>query len=149
MENKKTIKLEESKNYFQKFKEENEDGQIIEIDGYEKDTKVQVKIRMLNLMEVIEKENLPNPLLNAAANLFSGNSGNSNTDIKGLCGLTNFFVKKALIEPKYEDVILTTQQSTAIFSALMSSFDKLKPSFDTKTHNDDIKHSTEVSEKTE
>ena len=90
-------------------------GEVIDLPGFDENTPFNARVKRPSLMELCQKEIIPNSLLAEAQQLFEGDlqKGNLlkyNEVMRKVCEV-------ALVEPKYESVkdILTDEQIVTIF----------------------------------
>lgn len=119
------IKIEDIKKYA--------DGQEVDIPGYELGTMWRVKLKRPSLINLAASGSIPNPLLNAAADLFTkGIKDGSSTGekFKDMASVMRIEAKAALAEPTYQElkdagIELTDSQLLYIHNYVITGVDTL------------------------
>lgn len=99
---------------------------VVELPGWEEDDTIQVKMRRVSLLTLIQQGKLPNELLGMANKIASSGSGfnpgkeRDQEELKKFTDLLHAMAKAALIEPSYDEIVeaagsFTDDQLSAIF----------------------------------
>ena len=109
-------------------------GEIITLPGYSSGDYINIKVRRPSLMEMAATGKIPNPLIDAAARLFTDGidkqkDGESFTELSSVMICV---AKAALVEPTYKQleeagVSLTDQQLMFLYHYITSGVDALRP----------------------
>lgn len=126
-------------------------GQIVELPGFFGDDVFTVRLRRPSLLMLTKSGKIPNALMAAANELFTGKQDNSDpVDISEIMGVLEVICEASMIEPTYKDVLdagltLTDEQYTAIFNFSQRGIRALDP-FRQKSeqHTDSIGVNTTV-----
>lgn len=113
-------------------------GQVVELPGFFSEEPFVVRLRRPSLLALTKSGKIPNALLSAANELFTGNQDKSDpVDLSEIMGVLEVICESALLEPTYKDVVdagltLTDEQYTAIFNFSQRGIKALEP-FRTKS----------------
>lgn len=128
-------------------------GQVVELPGFFSEEPFVVRLRRPSLLALTKSGKIPNALLSAANELFTGKQDKSDpVDLSEIMGVLEVICESALLEPTYKDVVdagltLTDEQYTAIFNFSQRGIKALEP-FRTKSeeHPSPAGIGTEVSQ---
>lgn len=128
-------------------------GQVVELPGFFSEEPFVARLRRPSLLALTKSGKIPNALLSAANELFTGKQDKSDpVDLSEIMGVLEVICESALLEPTYKDVVdagltLTDEQYTAIFNFSQRGIKALEP-FRTKSeeHQSPIGTGTEVSQ---
>lgn len=126
-------------------------GQVVELPGFFSEEPFVVRLRRPSLLALTKSGKIPNALLSAANELFTGKQDKSDpVDLSEIMGVLEVICESALLEPTYKDVVdagltLTDEQYTAIFNFSQRGIKALEP-FRTKSekHQSSTGTGTEV-----
>lgn len=126
-------------------------GQVVELPGFFAEEPFVVRLRRPSLLALTKSGKIPNALLSAANELFTGKQDKSDpVDLSEIMGVLEVICESALLEPTYKDVVdagltLTDEQYTAIFNFSQRGIKALEP-FRTKSeeHKDSVGTGAEV-----
>ena len=113
-------------------------GQVVELPGFFSEEPFVVRLRRPSLLALTKSGKIPNALLSAANELFTGKQDKSDpVDLSEIMGVLEVICESALLEPTYKDVVdagltLTDEQYTAIFNFSQRGIKALEP-FRTKS----------------
>ena len=113
-------------------------GQIVELPGFFSEEPFVARLRRPSLLALTKSGKIPNALLSAANELFTGKQDKSDpVDLSEIMGVLEVICESALLEPTYKDVVdagltLTDEQYTAIFNFSQRGIKALEP-FRTKS----------------
>ena len=108
-------------------------GQVVELPGFFSDEPFVVRLRRPSLLALTKSGKIPNALLSAANELFTGKQDKSDpVDLSEIMGVLEVICESALLEPTYKDVVdagltLTDEQYTAIFNFSQRGIKALEP----------------------
>ena len=128
-------------------------GQVVELPGFFSEEPFIARLRRPSLLALTKSGKIPNALLSAANELFTGKQDKSDpVDLSEIMGVLEVICESALLEPTYKDVVdagltLTDEQYTAIFNFSQRGIKALEP-FRTKSekHPSPTGTGTEVSQ---
>lgn len=128
-------------------------GQVVELPGFFAEEPFVVRLRRPSILALTKSGKIPNALLSAANELFTGKQDKSDpVDLSEIMGVLEVICESALLEPTYKDVVdagltLTDEQYTAIFNFSQRGIKALEP-FRTKSeeHQSPTGNGTEVSQ---
>ena len=128
-------------------------GQVVELPGFFSEEPFVARLRRPSLLALTKSGKIPNALLSAANELFTGKQDKSDpVDLSEIMGVLEVICESALLEPTYKDVVdagltLTDEQYTAIFNFSQRGIKALEP-FRTKSeeHPSPAGTGTEVSQ---
>ena len=126
-------------------------GQVVELPGFFSEEPFVVRLRRPSLLALTKSGKIPNALLSAANELFTGKQDKSDpVDLSEIMGVLEVICESALLEPTYKDIVdagltLTDEQYTAIFNFSQRGIKALEP-FRTKSeeHKDSAGTGAEV-----
>ena len=113
-------------------------GQVVELPGFFSEEPFVARLRRPSLLALTKSGKIPNALLSAANELFTGKQDKSDpVDLSEIMGVLEVICESALLEPTYKDVVdagltLTDEQYTAIFNFSQRGIKALEP-FRTKS----------------
>lgn len=113
-------------------------GQVVELPGFFSEEPFVVRLRRPSLLALTKSGKIPNALLSAANELFTGKQDKSDpVDLSEIMGVLEVICESALLEPTYKDIVdagltLTDEQYTAIFNFSQRGIKALEP-FRTKS----------------
>lgn len=113
-------------------------GQVVELPGFFTEEPFVARLRRPSLLALTKSGKIPNALLSAANELFTGKQDKSDpVDLSEIMGVLEVICESALLEPTYKDVVdagltLTDEQYTAIFNFSQRGIKALEP-FRTKS----------------
>ena len=113
-------------------------GQVVELPGFFSEEPFVVRLKRPSLLALTKSGKIPNALLSAANELFTGKQDKSDpVDLSEIMGVLEVICESALLEPTYKDVVdagltLTDEQYTAIFNFSQRGIKALEP-FRTKS----------------
>lgn len=113
-------------------------GQVVELPGFFSEEPFIARLRRPSLLALTKSGKIPNALLSAANELFTGKQDKSDpVDLSEIMGVLEVICESALLEPTYKDVVdagltLTDEQYTAIFNFSQRGIKALEP-FRTKS----------------
>ena len=113
-------------------------GQIVELPGFFSEEPFVARLRRPSLLALTKSGKIPNALLSAANELFTGKQDKSDpVDISEIMGVLEVICESALLEPTYKEIVdagltLTDEQYTAIFDFSQRGIKALEP-FRTKS----------------
>lgn len=108
-------------------------GQVVELPGFFSEEPFVVRLRRPSLLALTKSGKIPNALLSAANELFTGKQDKSDpVDLSEIMGVLEVICESALLEPTYKDVVdagltLTDEQYTAIFNFSQRGIKALEP----------------------
>lgn len=114
---------------------------IVEISGFEENEKIEVRIKSMSLLTMMNNGKIPNELLGVVQKLFNEGANSKkkkisekdvlsqSDDIKSLTMLMDVACKEVLVEPKFEEIedYLTDVQKTEIFNAAQGPIKQVTP----------------------
>lgn len=110
-------------------------GQIVELPSFADGQPFVARMRRPSLMVLVKSGQIPNALLTAANELFSGGASSFDVDkidmLSDILGICEMIAKASLIEPTYEQIKeagldLSDDQMMAIFSYSQNGVEALK-----------------------
>lgn len=115
---------------------------IVEISGFEENDKIEVRIKSMSLLTMMNNGKIPNELLGVVQKLFNEGINSKkkkisekdilsqSDDIKSITMLMDVACKEVLVEPKFEEIndYLTDVQKTEIFNAAQGPVKQVIPS---------------------
>lgn len=115
---------------------------IVEISGFEENDKIEVRIKSMSLLTMMNSGKIPNELLGVVQKLFNEGINSKkkkisekdilsqSDDIKSITMLMDVACKEVLVEPKFEEIndYLTDVQKTEIFNAAQGPVKQVIPS---------------------
>lgn len=113
-------------------------GQVVELPGFFSEEPFVARLRRPSLLALTKSGKIPNALLSAANELFTGKQDKSDpVDLSEIMGVLEVICESALLKPTYKDIIdagltLTDEQYTAIFNFSQRGIKALEP-FRTKS----------------
>ena len=113
-------------------------GQVVELPGFFAEEPFVARLRRPSLLALTKSGKIPNALLSAANELFTGKQDKSDpVDLSEIMGVLEVICESALLEPTYKDIVdagltLTDEQYTAIFNFSQRGIKALEP-FRTKS----------------
>ena len=113
-------------------------GQVVELPGFFSEEPFVARLRRPSLLALTKSGKIPNALLSAANELFTGKQDKSDpVDLSEIMGVLEVICESALLEPTYKDIVdagltLTDEQYTAIFNFSQRGIKALEP-FRTKS----------------
>lgn len=113
-------------------------GQVVELPGFFSEEPFVARLRRPSLLALTKSGKIPNALLSAANELFTGKQDKSDpVDLSEIMGVLEVICESALLEPTYKEVVdagltLTDEQYTAIFNFSQRGIKALEP-FRTKS----------------
>lgn len=108
-------------------------GQVVELPGFFSEEPFVVRLRRPSLLALTKSGKIPNALLSAANELFTGKQDKSDpVDLSEIMGVLEVICESALLEPTYKDIVdagltLTDEQYTAIFNFSQRGIKALEP----------------------
>lgn len=108
-------------------------GQVVELPGFFSEEPFVVRLRRPSLLALTRSGKIPNALLSAANELFTGKQDKSDpVDLSEIMGVLEVICESALMEPTYKEVVdagltLTDEQYTAIFNFSQRGIKALGP----------------------
>lgn len=108
-------------------------GQVVELPGFFGNDTFVVRLRRPSLLMLTKSGRIPNSLMSAATELFTGKQDNSDpVDISEIMGVLEVICEASMVEPTYKDVLdagltLTDEQYTAIFNFSQRGVKALEP----------------------
>ena len=108
-------------------------GQVVELPGFFSEEPFVVRLRRPSLLALTRSGKIPNALLSAANELFTGKQDKSDpVDLSEIMGVLEVICESALMEPTYKEVVdagltLTDEQYTAIFNFSQRGIKALEP----------------------
>ena len=108
-------------------------GQVVELPGFFSEEPFVVRLRRPSLLALTKSGKIPNALLSAANELFTGKQDKSDpVDLSEIMGVLEVICESALMEPTYKEVVdagltLTDEQYTAIFNFSQRGIKALEP----------------------
>lgn len=113
-------------------------GQVVELPGFFSEEPFVARLRRPSLLALTKSGKIPNALLSAANELFTGKQDKSDpVDLSEIMGVLEVICESALLEPTYKEIVdagltLTDEQYTAIFNFSQRGIKALEP-FRTKS----------------
>lgn len=115
---------------------------VVEISGFEENEKIEVRIKSMSLLTMMNNGKIPNELLGVVQKLFNEGVNSKkkkisekdilsqSDDIKSITMLMDVACKEVLVEPKFEEIedYLTDVQKTEIFNAAQGPVKQVIPS---------------------
>ncbi|UEL47587.1 hypothetical protein [Terrisporobacter hibernicus] len=115
---------------------------VVEISGFEENEKIEVRIKSMSLLTMMNNGKIPNELLGVVQKLFNEGANSKkkkisekdilsqSDDIKSITMLMDVACKEVLVEPKFEEIedYLTDVQKTEIFNAAQGPVKQVIPS---------------------
>lgn len=98
------------------------EGELVELPGFVSDQSFTAKLRRPSIMSMAKSGKIPNALLAAATELFTGKQDkNEPIDLKEITGVIEIVVEASFVEPTYEQIKevgleLTDEQYMAVFN---------------------------------
>lgn len=128
-------------------------GQVVELPGFFSEEPFVARLRRPSILALTKSGKIPNALLSAANELFTGKQDKSDpVDLSEIMSVLEVICESALLEPTYKDIVdagltLTDEQYTAIFNFSQRGVKALEP-FRTKSeeHQSPTGAGTEVSQ---
>lgn len=108
-------------------------GQAVELPGFFTEEPFVARLRRPSLLALTKSGRIPNALLSAANELFTGKKDKSDpVDLSEIMGVLEVICESALLEPTYKDICdagltLTDEQYTAIFNYSQRGIRALEP----------------------
>ena len=108
-------------------------GQVVELPGFFAEEPFVARLRRPSLLALTKSGKIPNALLSAANELFTGKQDKSDpVDLSEIMGVLEVICESALLEPTYKDIVdagltLTDEQYTAIFNFSQRGIKALEP----------------------
>lgn len=108
-------------------------GQVVELPGFFSEKPFVARLRRPSLLALTKSGKIPNALLSAANELFTGKQDKSDpVDLTEIMGVLEVICESALLEPTYKDIVdagltLTDEQYTAIFNFSQRGIKALEP----------------------
>lgn len=115
---------------------------VVEISGFEESEKIEVRIKSMSLLTMMNNGKIPNELLGVVQKLFNEGANSKkkkisekdiisqSDDIKSLTMLLDVACKEVLVEPKFEEIedYLTDVQKSEIFNQAQGPVKQVIPS---------------------
>lgn len=115
---------------------------VVEISGFEENEKIEVRIKPISLLTMMNSGKIPNELLEVVQKLFNEETApkkkkisekdilSQSDDIKSITMLMDAVCNEILVEPKYEEIkdYLTDVQKTEMFNAAQGPIKQVIPS---------------------
>lgn len=115
---------------------------VVEISGFEENEKIEVRIKSMSLLTMMNNGKIPNELLGVVQKLFNEGTNSKkkkisekdiisqSDDIKSLTMLMDVACKEVLVEPKFEEIedYLTDVQKSEIFNQAQGPVKQVIPS---------------------
>lgn len=115
----------------------NKATRVIEIDGFEHDEKIKIRIKSTSMMGMLIVGKIPNSLLSIVNDLFptsqKGKQPNMNElktdDIKLMSQIMDAICDDCMVEPKYQEIkeYMTDSQKTQIMNEAMGVIEQVTP----------------------
>lgn len=115
----------------------NKATRVIEIDGFEHDEKIKIRIKSTSIMGMLIVGKIPNSLLSIVNDLFptsqKGKQPNMNElktdDIKLMSQIMDAICDDCMVEPKYQEIkeYMTDSQKTQIMNEAMGVIEQVTP----------------------
>lgn len=128
----------------------------VDIPGWGIDDTITVKLKTFNLLDVVSKGKIPNPLMGAVIGLFKGQGINISEaeGIKNLNEVTEFFCDVCLVEPTFKElkeneIDLTDEQKSIIYDFATQGPRALIPFLEKSKDTRFNEHGENVSKNTE
>lgn len=105
---------------------------VIELPRFKKEIPFNVKVKRVSLLNLVRKGIIPNKLLSAAEELFTGKqSSKGNVDMRSLTDVMFIMAENALVEPSMENLKnvgleLTDEQIVALFNYTQQGVQELE-----------------------
>lgn len=105
---------------------------VIELPRFKKEIPFNVKVKRVSLLNLVRKGIIPNKLLSAAEELFTGKqSSKGNVDMRSLTDVMFIMAENALVEPNMENLKnvgleLTDEQIVALFNYTQQGVQELE-----------------------
>ncbi|WP_343342440.1 hypothetical protein [Terrisporobacter petrolearius] len=117
----------------------NKATRVVEISGFEENEKIEVRIKSMSLLTMMNRGKISNELLTVVGGLFDGVNDSEITekdiisksdDMKFAIELMDNVCKECLVEPKYDEIAdyLTDAQKSEIFGASQGPVKQVIPS---------------------
>lgn len=108
-------------------------GQIVELPGFSEEQPFVARLRRPSIMVLAKSGKIPNALLSAATELFTGKQDKGDPiDLAEIMGVVEVICEASFIEPSYEQIksvglSLTDEQYMAIFNYSQRGIKALEP----------------------
>ena len=108
-------------------------GQIVELPGFFSEEPFVVRLRRPSLLALTKSGKIPNALLSAANELFTGKQDKSDpVDLSEIVGVVDVICEAAFVEPTYQQIKdigleLTDEQLMAVFNYSQKGIKALEP----------------------
>lgn len=108
-------------------------GEMVELPGFFSDEPLVVRLRRPSMLVLTKSGKIPNSLLSAANQLFTGEKDKADpVDLSEIMGVLEVICEASMVEPSYADIKeagldLTDEQCTAIFNYSQRGIKALEP----------------------